>query len=60
VGQRADCVLLQARSPAEAIRLRAQRLLVVRAGQVVSRMAPALAELNLPGRPGAVDFTRAV
>ncbi len=60
VGQRADCVLLQARSPAEAIRLRAQRLLVVRGGQVVSRMAPAHAELNLPGRPGLVDFTRAV
>jgi cytosine/creatinine deaminase len=60
-GCRADFLLLQARSPAEAIRLRAQRLLVVRAGMVISRMAPAVAELSLPGRterpsPG-VDFT---
>ncbi len=57
-GCRADFVLLQAGSPAEAIRLRAQRLLVVRGGTVVSRMAPATAELNLPGRPARVDFTR--
>ena len=57
VGCRADCVLLQARSPQEAVRLRAQRLWVVRAGTVVSRMAPATAALSLPGRPDAVDFT---
>lgn len=56
-GCRADFVLLQARSPAEAIRLRAQRLLVVRGGRVLSRMAPASAELSLPGRPVTVDFT---
>ena len=58
VGCHADLVLLQATSPAEAIRLRAQRLLVVRRGAVVSRMAPAVAELTLPGRPSRVDFTR--
>jgi len=57
-GCRADFVLLQAASPEEALRLRAQRLLVVRGGAVVSRMAPALAELSLPGRPTRVDFTR--
>ena len=57
-GCRADFVLLQAASPQEAIRLRAQRLLVVRGGTVVSRMAPAVAELSLPGRPTRVDFTR--
>ncbi len=57
-GCRADFVLLQARSPAEAVRLRAQRLLVVRGGTVVSRMAPAEARLSLPGRPALVDFTR--
>ncbi|MBU6258285.1 MAG: amidohydrolase family protein [Burkholderiales bacterium] len=61
-GCRADFVLLQARSPEEAIRLRAQRLLVVRGGTIVSRMAPARAELTLPGRPDrqawGVDFTR--
>ena len=57
-GCRADFVLLQAGSPAEAIRLRAQRLLVVRGGTVVSRMTPATAELMLPGRPASVDFMR--
>jgi cytosine deaminase len=56
-GCRADFLLLQARSPAEAIRLRAQRLLVVRAGAIVSRMAPATAELSLGGRSVRVDFT---
>jgi hypothetical protein len=35
LGCRADFVLLQARSPVEAIRLRAPRLLVVRGGQVL-------------------------
>jgi cytosine/creatinine deaminase len=58
VGCRADLLLLQARSPAEALRLRAQRLLVVRGGTVLSRMAPATATLSLPGRPAHVDFTR--
>jgi cytosine deaminase len=57
-GCRADFVLLQARTPEEAVRLRAQRLLVVRGGTVVSRMAPASATLDLPGRPATVDFTR--
>ena len=58
VGCRADGVLLQARSPQEALRLRAQRLLVLRGGQVLSRMVPAAAQLSLPGRPQVVDFTR--
>jgi cytosine deaminase len=56
-GCRADFLLLQARSPVEAIRLRAQRLLVVRGGTVIARSAPATARLDLPGRPPAVDFT---
>jgi cytosine deaminase len=57
-GCRADFVLLQARSPAEAIRLRAARLAVVRGGRIVARSAPAAVELELPGRPSRVDFTR--
>ena len=57
-GCRADFVLLQARSPAEAIRLRAARLAVVRGGRIVARAAPATVELALPGRPASVDFTR--
>jgi cytosine deaminase len=56
-GCRADVVLLQARSPVEAIRLRAQRLAVVRAGEVVARSPAATAELRLPGRPAALDWT---
>jgi len=57
-GCRADFVLLQARSPEEAIRLRAQRLLVVSGGRVVSRMPLASAAISLPGRQALVDFTR--
>ncbi|HET7867046.1 MAG TPA: amidohydrolase family protein [Burkholderiaceae bacterium] len=56
-GCHADFVLLQARDPVEAIRLRAQRLLVVRRGRVIARSAPAQASLHLPGRPGTVDWT---
>ncbi len=58
-GCRADFVLLQARDPVEAIRLRAQRLLVVRSGKVIARSQPVAAQLDLPGRPAAVDFTLA-
>ena len=57
VGCHADFVLLQARSPVEALRLRAARLLVVRRGQVLARTAPAQATLQLPGRPPQVDWT---
>ena len=53
---RADLVLLQARDPVEAIRLRATRLLVLRAGKVVASTRPATATLHLDGRPGQVSF----
>jgi len=56
-GCNADLVLLQARDPVEAIRLRAQRLAVVRKGAVVARTPAAAAALNLPGRPPTVDWT---
>jgi cytosine deaminase len=56
-GCRADCVLLQARTPIEAIRLRAQRLAVIRAGRVIARTPNATARLEMPGRPTQVDFT---
>ena len=56
-GQRADFVLLQARSPVEALRLRARRLLVVRGGRVLARAPASAVALNLPGRPPSVDFT---
>ncbi|HUG22440.1 amidohydrolase family protein [Piscinibacter sp.] len=57
VGHRADFVLLQARDPVEAIRLRATRLAVVRGGAVIARTAPATARLHLAGRPATVDWT---
>lgn len=57
VGCHADAVLLQARTPAEAIRLRAARLAVLRRGEVVAETAPASARLQLPGRPALIDWT---
>src|SRR3979411_1083534 len=56
-GNRADFVLLQARDPVEAIRLRAPRSQVFRAGQFMPEPAAARARLNLPGRPPAVDWS---
>ncbi|MFC4277565.1 amidohydrolase family protein [Achromobacter aloeverae] len=56
VGKRADLVLLQARDPVEALRLRATRLMVMRAGKVVASTPPATATLHLDGRPEAVSF----
>jgi cytosine/creatinine deaminase len=55
-GQYADLVLLQARDPVDAIRLRANRLMVVRRGQIVARTPAATASLSLPGRPETVDW----
>ncbi len=55
-GCRADFVLLEARDPVEAIRLRATRLAVVRAGRVIATSAPSRATLDLPGRPATVDW----
>jgi cytosine deaminase len=55
-GCRADCVLLQARDPIEAIRLRATRLAVIRRGKVISRIPAATAALDLPGRAKETSF----
>ena len=57
VGCHADCVLLQARSVVEALRLRATRLQVIRRGQVLASTPLATATLALPGRPATVDWT---
>jgi cytosine deaminase len=56
-GNRADFVLLQARDPVEAMRLRATRLKVFRAGKVIAESPPAIAALHLDGRPPMVDWT---
>ena len=57
-GNYADFVLLQATNPAEAIRLRANRLAVIRRGKVIARSPANIATLELPGRPTSVDFLR--
>ncbi len=55
-GCRADCVLLQARDPIEAIRLRAPRRWVMRAGRLIAEAPPATMQLRVPGRPATIDF----
>jgi len=55
-GCEANFVVLDARDPVEAIRLRAARLAVVRRGKVVARSPAARATLALEGRPAKVDF----
>jgi cytosine/creatinine deaminase len=55
-GCKADFVLLQARDPVEAIRLRATRLAVYRGGRRIASSSPATATLNLPGRPATTSF----
>jgi cytosine deaminase len=56
VGCNGDFVLLDARSPIDAIRLRSPRLAVVRRGRVVSRGAALACSLSLPGRPATAEF----
>ncbi|SAK66453.1 N-isopropylammelide isopropylaminohydrolase [Caballeronia glebae] len=56
VGCNADCVVLDARDPIEAIRLRAARTAVIRRGKVVSRSPAVRATLALEGRPEEIDF----
>ncbi len=55
-GCHADFVLLQARDPVEAIRLRATRLKVYRRGKLLAESPAATAALHLPGRPAATSF----
>ena len=57
-GCRADAVLLDAADAVEALRLRASRLAVIRAGRVIAESPPAAAQLHLPGRPARVNWAR--
>ncbi|GGE61339.1 amidohydrolase family protein [Actibacterium pelagium] len=54
-GSAANLVLLQARDRIEAIRLRANRLVVVRKGKVIVRNEPVSTKLSLSGRPTSLD-----
>jgi len=51
VGCHADFVLLQARDPVEALRLRATRLKVFRRGQCLAETPAATSQLHVTGRP---------
>lgn len=53
-GCNADLVVLEARDPIEAIRLKPARLAVLRRGKVIAEAAPAIARLHLDGRPRTV------
>jgi cytosine deaminase len=55
-GCRADLVVLQAADVFEAIRLKAARLLVLRAGKVIARGSPRQSELSLPHRPQSLTL----
>jgi len=55
-GCNADLVILQAVDPVEALRLKANRLFVIRCGRIISSSAPVEAELNLPGRPKTQNY----
>ncbi|MEP4769995.1 MAG: amidohydrolase family protein [Roseibium sp.] len=54
-GCKADFVLLQARDTIEAIRLKATRLAVIKAGKVISETPARKAALTLAGRPSSVN-----
>jgi len=55
-GCKADMVLLQARDPVEAIRLRASRLKVFKAGRLIAETPANTSSLQLPGRPAQTSF----
>ncbi len=55
-GCNADFVLLEARDPVEAIRLKATRLAVVRRGRIIATTPSATTALELAGRPAATRY----
>ena len=58
-GCHADFVLLQARDPVEALRLKATRLRVFKRGKLLAHTPARTAALNLPGRPAQTSFLHA-
>ncbi|MEM8590616.1 MAG: amidohydrolase family protein [Pseudomonadota bacterium] len=58
VGCRADLVLLEAGDTIEAIRLRAARRHVLRAGREIASSPSRKSALSIDGRPDSVDFRR--
>jgi len=57
-GCNADMVILQAADPIEALRLRSNRLYVIRRGKIIAHSQPFQSELEIPGRPKLVNFQK--
>ena len=57
VGCNADMVVLQAKDPTEAIRLRANRLFVIRRGEIISRSAPVVSDVRFMGEDVRTSFS---
>ncbi|MFQ6180411.1 amidohydrolase family protein [Sinorhizobium meliloti] len=57
-GCNADLVVLQAADVTEALRLKPNRLFVIKAGNVIAKTAPRVGELFLAGRPASIDMGR--
>jgi cytosine deaminase len=55
-GCHADIVILQARDPQEALRLKPARLFVIRRGSVIAETSPVVSRLSLADQTIAVDF----
>ena len=55
-GCNADLIILQAADPVEALRLKSNRLFVIRRGSIISRSASVQSELYLPGRPKIQNY----
>jgi cytosine deaminase len=58
-GNHADLIVLQAADAIEAIRLRAERLFVIRRGKILAKASPRESLLSLAGVEKSVDFTKA-
>ncbi|GAC1043453.1 amidohydrolase family protein [Rhizobium sp. No.120] len=54
-GCNADFVMLQAVDTLEALRLKPNRLAVIKRGKIIARSAPRVGELFLDGRPSQID-----
>ena len=55
-GCRADMVILQAKDPHEALRLKPVRLFVIRCGKVIAQTPPVISQLELEDQNIEVDF----
>ncbi|HCF72577.1 MAG TPA: cytosine deaminase, partial [Gammaproteobacteria bacterium] len=55
-GCNADMVVLQAGDPVEALRLKANRLFVIRRGRIIAESAPHEARVHMMGVDSTVNF----